>query len=127
MDRSNGDTYFEAIGTCFAIHRISTSSAISGEVEDLCRGDQEFYSTLILKSCRSAANIWVSFLVKLEIALKIVIRIFHLPPGPLDSQLTLAIDHIYIVWRDKLKRSLRFIFSILGIDYGHSVARCSTF
>ena len=99
--------------------------AISGAVEDLYRDDQRFYSRLILKAYRSTANMRVSFLVKLEVALKTFIRAFYLPPGPLDSQLTLAIDHIYIVWKDKLKRSVRFIVSILGIDYGRPVARCS--
>ena len=102
-----------------------SSSAIFGTVEDLYRDDQGFYSRLILKARRSTANIRVSFLVKLEVVLKIFIRAFYLPPGPLDSQLTLAIDHIYMVWKDKLKRIVRFIFTILGIDYGYSFARCS--
>ena len=85
---------FEPIGTCFAIHRMRFRPAISGAVEDLYRDDQRFYSRLILKGYRSTANMRVSFLVKLEVALKTFIRAFYLPPGPLDSQLTLAIDHI---------------------------------
>lgn len=60
-----------------------------------------------------------------EVVLKKFIRIFYLPSGRLDSQLALAVDHIYIVWKNKSRRSIKFIASILGLDCTCPAARCS--
>lgn len=66
--------------------------------------------------------------MSLEKLLKQIIKLFHLPSGvDLDSHVTLAVDHICLVWTDKLKRGLELFASILGIKYDYAVAKCSIY
>ncbi len=80
---------------------------------------------LIIKTKLSSRLIHKCLLQSADL-LKYFIKILYIPSGHLDSHLAQAREHIYIVWKDKLKRNISSIFDLLGVSskYKYYTANC---
>ena len=80
----------------------------------------------IIKKTKFPSRFIHKCIIQLADLLKYIIKILHIPSGHSDSYLALAREHIYIVWKDKVKRNISSTFELLGVKstYKYHTTNC---